>query len=1113
MLFIVEGRAGTGKTKFLHNKFRDLVMSGTNKLLFLVPNNATFDTQNAFLDEQGAKMMNNIKVMSFDSLADFILEKSGNKSLSFADDGIKHVVMNMAISSISSELNLFKSRVKSRDLCELMLDTITEFKMRMIEPDQLFDISEKVDNINLKQKLYETGLIYNNYEKLMGKSYFDPLDKLTRATSALDQCDLFQDYIIAVDSHKAFSKQQLNILRSLMNKSKDIYFSICADDSNNELFKTNIETENKLKNIAKSLNIEIGKCEFIPKQERLINADLNSIEENIFRISKTPYNDKTDSVCEYRAQSIYEESDFVARTIRQLIINDDYRYKDIAVISRHPDKYSNILDLYFKKYEIPYFISKSQNIDSKPLFKFVSSIFDIINDNFDKDDILTLLKTGLTTYTYEEISTFENYVFVWEINHRKFFDKFTMNPSGFSKEMTSSDEKILELVEKMRKDLISKLLEFRDACNDSTGKNISKSLMNLLYDLEVDKNINKLANKLEEKDLHSSEELYRSWNLLVDILEKFVYVTKDFKFTKRRYSELLRTYIQNSDISYIPTGIDQVTLYDATNVSFNDRKIIFVVGCNDTEFPNSVFDKGLFSNDECKILDEYDLQISEELDVLSSAENMYAYVALTRATDKLFVSSYNQELSGEVVSESSIFTELELSCTNIIKKDFEETDIYEHLLSENSAFEYFTDKFSKPSYDVTTLENYFRELPKYKRIISSIKENIKNNEKRLNDKELARSLFGKDFKFSASQVDKFYSCKFEYFVKYGLNIKKPKKAVIDSLEYGTLIHYVLEQFIKNHKSNDFSNLDDKEVEKEVSKYLDTYADEYFGGLEDKSNKFIYLYNRMKKTAIALIIHLVKELSQSQFKPVDTELNIGEDIPSYDLKVSDDTTLSLIGKVDRVDLYNYNNETYLRVIDYKTGKKSFNLTDIIYGINLQMFLYMFAITKNGKEKYGDNIIPAGVLYVPANNPSISVEGDSSEDMIEKEKDKELKMHGIVLYDKDIVSAMDKEGKGKYIKVRLTKDGIHSSDKNNVATLEEFGLLSRKIDNLLKDMANNLINGKISDIPIKGRYDECKYCDYKSICNHKDGDKHTVINSLNREEIYERLREGENYAKMD
>ena len=1107
MIYLIKGRSGTGKTTYLHDLFRSL-SEHDEKLLFIVPDNCTFETENRFIDEIGVRYASNIKVRGFTSLCSEIFEMTGQNNLKFADEGIRHVIMNMAIKSCEKQLDVFKSRARSKDLCDLMLSTLKEFKMRFITPDDLENASDKVSNEKLQKKLSETAKIFNAYETYLSLSYMDPYDMLTKAMQLLKSHRLFEGYTVAVDSHKAFNRQQYGFLKVLCEQSKDIYFSVLTDDryvSPGELFYTNCKMAEKLLETAQSVGVKEGKSDFIPVERRFMHDDLKAVEKNVFRRDIDQYKGESDHILLYSAQSIYDECDFVARTIRKLVNQENYRYKDISVISRHPDMYQNVLDLSLKKYGISYFISKSQSIDSKPFVRLVSSCFDILNDSYDKDDILTLLKTGLTFFTADEISVFENYVFTWDVSGKKFFDEFKSNPRGFSDDFTDDDRESLKTAEKIRKTLIDALRVFDESTKNATGDQIINALMTLLYTLEIDKNTVRLAKELDEKEYKGGEEIYRMWNLVMDIFDRIISVTKDFRFSMRRFSELLYTHISNSDISYIPSGIDQVTLYDVTNLSINDSRAVFLVGCNDTMFPDTNLEYGLFSGSECSVLQHCDLDLSDTLEEKTSGENMYVYAALTRVKEKLFVSCYRQEMNGDPVEPSPVFNEIERAVVNVRKSSYDMTDVEDRLWSEESAFEYLTENYTDESKGLSSLKEYFENIPEYSAVLGHIEESAQNKQKEIYDKKLAQKLFSKNIRLSASQVDRFYSCRFEYFIQYGLRINERKKAVIDSLEYGTLIHYVLESYIRNHKNDNFSQINQDSVAPEIKRILLSYANNHLGGLEDKSGRFLYLFKRIEKTAITLVSRLVKELAQCDFVPVDFELNIGHDIPAYELKVSDDITLTLNGSIDRVDRFEKDGKTYIRIIDYKTGTKEFDLYDILYGINLQMLLYMSAIEKNGKNKYGE-ITPAGILYSPAKDPVIS-NADTDEE-IEKKKNKELRMKGVILNDDDVIAAMDKERQGTYIPVSYNKSGsITPASMMNVASLSEFGLISRKIDSLLIDMAKELSDGKIEDVPIKGKKDSCRYCPYMCVCNHNDSDPYRVIEKHTREEFYSELGEAQ------
>ena len=298
-------------------------------------------------------------------------------------------------------------------------------------------------------------------------------------------------------------------------------------------------------------------------------------------------------------------------------------------------------------------------------------------------------------------------------------------------------------------------------------------------------------------------------------------------------------------------------------------------------------------------------------------------------------------------------------------------------------------------------------------------------------------------------------------------------------------------------------MDESTVEGVVSDILDQYIDTHFGGTQEKSERFLYLLYRTKATATRLLLHMIRELSQSDFIPVDFELGVGEDIPDYSVELKDGLRLSVRGSVDRVDRCDADGKSYIRVIDYKTGTKEFNINDLLYGLNLQMFIYLYAIRENGAERYG-KITPAGVLYMPAVSPSVSADPDTPEAKIRSELIKKYMMKGVILDDADVVAHMEHDGKGVFIPAKL-KDGVVSASAGSLASLEELGSIFRRIDELTAAMAQSLYDGDVAALPLKGKkYDGCAYCVYHAVCLRRDDDPCREAVDRSAAEVFEELR---------
>ena len=1119
MLNFVLGTSGVGKTKYLYDIACDKAINGDNRLVFIVPDQISFATEKAFLDILGPKVSRNIKVFGFSRLCDYVFEQTGNRFMAFADEGIRNVVMSVAIEQVGDSLDLFSKRAKKTDLTELMLNSIKEYKKCSITSQKLCEVSEKIEDATLKKKLSETALLYDTYEAILGKSYIDPLDSLTHICNVLEGNKLFSDYTIFIDSYYGFTGQEYQLLKVLLSQCKDMYIALTTDNTdgnNGDLFFVSERTKKNLIRIAKESDISVAKPVFLADNKRFNSDSLKSLEENIFRIHMEKSDLTDDAVTVYEAKSIYDECDFVAKNICRLIVEEGYEYNDIAVVLRQSDAYESVLDTVFDKYGINYFMDKPQDIDTKPLIRFVTSCFDVITGGFDKEDVLTLLKTDLTDVTVEQIADFENYLYVWDISGRKLFEEFTANPRGFSDDFTDSDKEKLKEIEHTRKIVIENLRAFYFDTKDTTALEISKALMKLIDKLNCKKNLFALCDKFElEGELPLSEEQVRLYNLFVEILDKLVLVIGDYMISPKRFSELLHINFVNTDISFIPRYVDQVDVACADRSLLSDKKAVFVIGAIDSLFPHTPVESGIYSDDERTMLNAYGITMSDSVVELIPTEKYLAYKALSSASDKLFVSYYSMSLNGTKNMPSSIITQLPTIFSDISYSTSGDSTIFDSLWSEKSAFDYFVSHYKSNDPDVVNLRKYFEGVEEYKSIIDAIDNAVRGNAIRIKDTNVAKQIFSPQMSLSASQVDMFHKCKFSYFCNYGLAVRERKKAKIDSLEYGTLMHYLLENFLSNHKEDDFSKITDDVIEVEVSALLDSYIDLHFGGTNGKSPRFMYLYYRIKLTATKLISRIVSEFAQAKFKPADFELDIGKDIPSYSLKVNDEVTISVKGKIDRVDIMEQNGKKYIRVVDYKTGTKTFGLYDVLYGLNLQMLIYMSALKNNGKAYYGSKLTPAGVLYMPAVDSTASASSMSNLKDAQKDANRTARLHGILLDDVDAIVGMDSDGKGEYIPITHKVDVI-TGKKDSLATLEQFGMLFSQVDRMLSQMALSLTSGDVSAVPVKGAHDACKYCVYHAVCGYRENEPFIDAIKHKKDKVYEILSEKEaeaNGEKMD
>ncbi|MBR1779373.1 MAG: exodeoxyribonuclease V subunit gamma [Clostridia bacterium] len=1108
MLQLILGRSGFGKTHTIRNIIKEKIDHGLDKLLLIIPEQYSFETERAILQLLGEALYDKISIMSFRKLSEYIFKKAGKPCGKVLSDSHKAILMNIAIDSVKDKLKIYKSAATNSEFVSVMLSANDEFKMCNIDNTEIAKIKSMAPDKTLSAKLGDTQLILNKYNELLEGKFIDPVDEITYAYRLCSQEGLFQDYTIFIDSFDGFTPQQLLFLGYFLKYSRDCFITFCTDKVNfsepNEksvdLFEPVNKHIRKVLDIAKKNTVKVNPPIVLQKNYRA-NEELSLMEKNFLRAKKLGTNlSKCQAIEIYNAKNRYDEVEFVAKNIRKLVEKKDYRYRDFFIISRNEQLYDGIIDAYFKKYKIPLFYDKKESIESKILITFLTSLIGTVKGNFQSTDIFRLLKIGLLDFDNDDIFNLENYVLLWGIDKKQWLGPFTENPRGLSGQMTDEDTENLEKLNILREKIMAPLLAFAKKLKSAKdGKEMTEEIYYFLEKVNLRKKINAYSeNLLKAGEIELAAEQVEVWEKMIDIFEEMALLLSGEKITLDKYHQLLKIVLKLSDIGKIPAKLDEVTFGVADRIRPDDKKVVFLLGANEGEFPRFPATAGVFSDDErCQLL-ELGLNLYDSLEGLSLNERFLSYKAVTLAKEKLFVSFTNSTLSGEVNYPSEIVKELEKIFGNISIQDEKSFDEYDEVWAKEPAFEVLSKHFREGSRFSNTLKRYFENDAETKERVKLLKKVASKKTVAFEDQQSAGLLFKGDLKLSASQIESYYLCPFQFFCKYSLKAKPRKKVEFDSLEYGSLMHFVLEKILSKYKPSEIQSFAPNRIEKVIVEILNDYIKLKVGELKTKSDRFQYLFSRVVKTSVPLILHIADGLSQSEFKATDFELKIGKNgkVPALKLKLSSGEYIEVEGKIDRVDTYQKDGKSFVRVVDYKTGAKEFRLSDILYGLNLQMLVYLLALEKNPKSK--NAVIPCGILYMPAQKPLVTAERNINTDDLNKLKGKKLKMNGLIIDSPEVIYAMEKDAGGVFIPAKVKNSQIQKSETLvNVAFMEK---ILQKIENLIVQMAENLKKGTIPAKPAKGLYDACEYCDYKSGCAFdEEYDEVVTVESLKNEEV--------------
>ena len=801
----------------------------------------------------------------------------------------------------------------------------------------------------------------------------------------------------------------------------------------------------------------IEKSIFLNKQYRFKNKELEHLEENIYANSYKKFNEKNKSVKIFIAKNPYSELEHVAQEINKLVREQNYKYSNIAIISKNLDSIENIAKVIFSKYNIPIFIDEKTEITENIVIKYVLSILEIFTSNWNTEAVINYAKSGFLSLTQEEIYTLENYVRKCGINRKKWITPWIEN-------------------EEIRQKIVLPLLKLNMDLNEEKNTcNFSRKLYEYLLKTNIQEKINEKIDKLTKaNEMQIAKEYRASAEILVDVLDEITQFFQEDKMTIDSYKETLKIGLKNKELGKIPQFLDQVIIGDIDRTRSHNVKIVFIIGMNDGIFPSVNKNEGFLNDTDREILKQNNLEIAK-----GTTENLYAdqfniYKALTTSEENLYLSYTSSNKEGNSLRPSIIISKIK----RIFPEIKEESDIIEEksiITNQKATFEDLLKNIRKMKNGETIddiwidVYNWYNKNKYWKEKLDDCLKGLEysNKAERITDENI-KKLYGDTLKTSISRLEQYRKCPFSFYLKYGLKVQEEEEYKIRPIDTGTFMHDVLDSFFD--RVVDISTLEDEEIEKIVDEIINEKLKLEKNYIFSSSPKFIILTNRLKKTVKESIRYIVYQMKNSDFKPSEHELEFSKKIDNVEL----------VGKIDRVDIAKNEDGEFIRIIDYKSSEKNVDLNQMIAGTQIQLMTYIDAIAAETKKQ------PAGILYFNLIEPIIQESKNISDEEIEEKIRKTFKMNGLILADIKVIKMMDKsleKGSSNIVPVYLDKEGNISNSRSNVVTREQFSSLQKVIKKVIKQIAKEILSGNIE---IKPMYDKqtktatCKYCAYKTIC---------------------------------
>ena len=612
-----------------------------------------------------------------------------------------------------------------------------------------------------------------------------------------------------------------------------------------------------------------------------------------------------------------------------------------------------------------------------------------------------------------------------------------------------------------------------------------------------------------------AEEYRQLWEIVCGGLEQCAQLLGETPMELEKFAALFRLVLSQYDVGTIPVSLDRVTAGETTRQTGQHGKVLFLLGADDASIPQVSTPAGLLSDDDRSLLASYGLELNQTARDLLYREMTTVYLTCARPTQKLIVSWPGQSGAGEERRPCFLVERLRLLFSDLTVE--REEDLYGRFRLQAPLPALEQAGRSQSAHDALLA------LPEYAPMVERLDRAARWERGRLSRPAVER-LYGHQVPMSASRMDKYKSCHFSYFMRYGLQAEPRKPAGFTAPEYGTFVHYVLEHVLKDDAFQQttlpgWEDEQDQERRDRVAELtrqaVEQYVREELGGLEQQSERFQYLFRRLLRSVQTVVDNVTQEIWASKFRPISFELGFGsgKDLTPVELTVGD-VTLSITGFVDRVDGWEKDGRLYLRVVDYKTGRKSFDLTEVWNGLGLQMLLYLFTLEDRGEKFYGKPVEGAGVLYLPARDAIIKGSRSMSDDAWRKQLDKELTRSGLVLSDPAVLDAMEEPGeKGyRFLPLKVSKSTGEISGEA-LATAEQLGKLGGHIQKVLEEICEEIAQGNIAADPFwRGpEKNACRYCDYAQACHFEEGrggDGKRWLASVKSREFWENVAREEN-----
>lgn len=1137
-LQLILGSCGCGKSHVMYEQLiKDSLEHPQQNYIVIVPEQYTMQTQKNIVSMHPRHGVMNIDILSFGRLAFRIFEELGRNDARVLEDTGKRMVIRKVLEQKRRELKVFGGSIPKTGFSGEIKSMISELLQYNVSPGQLEDcVRQLPDHSVLGEKLKDLGVIYQGFKDYIEGHFLTAEEILTRLCPLIMDSSIIKESYIYLDNFTGFTPAQYQVLSQLLIYSKGVQMTLTVDIRTNpyhiyhnyELFYLTKETIYRLEKLCRDIHCE-------RREDILLESgnagrfagrpELFHLEQNLYRKNGKTYDQPLKRLFLNKAQNPAQEARHIARTIRRLVRDKGYRYRDIAVICADVAGYRHMVERAFSGMDIPCFMDIKRSILGNAFVECLRAMLEMFADHFSYESVFRYLRAGFSGLLEEDIDLMENYVLEFGIRGASAWENTWMKRP---KHMDDARLLILNQTREAAFESIWPVYEvFRN--RESCVRERTDALKQWIYTMDIQAKLEKMSRSFDENgQLSMAREYSQVYDVVMDLLDKYGDILGDEIISIREYAQILDAGLNEERMGLIPPGIDQVMVGDMERTRLNDVKVLFFMGMNEGIVPTPARDGGVICDREKEILSQMQVELAPTARQKGYFEQFYIYRALASSRDYVYLSYSQVSASGKALRPSSLLRRISRIFPGLDTGVWEDGDDWrEWVDDESEAFSHMVDGLNRlhetaPQAAWMELYSWFAKQPAYKKRLDQVLDAaFISYISRPLSQAAVRALYGQKLENSVTTLENYSSCAYAHFLQYGLCLSQREENKIQTPDLGIILHRALELFAAGLKARNYTWKDvPEDVREELSRDCAVEAAKGFNHtilLETKRNQ--YQIQRLVRYVLRTTWAIKQQLGRGDFLPESFEIRFDSDALDglTDVMIGQDGLMKLKGTIDRIDVCEVGDNLYVKIVDYKSGSQKFDIVELYHGLSLQLVVYMNAARALEEKTHpGKKVIPAGILYYNIDDPMIqrddfeNMENEDAREKLMEDVLLKLKCNGLVNGSPEVIRLFDRDftKDSSVIPVSMTASGALSK-RSQTASAAQFDALGDFASKKVEALGAEILAGKILVNPyIRGTKSACTYCLFRSVCGFDeriDGFSYRRLSGMSADDAWKAIFE--------